>query len=405
MSPKPANDALRAAIARLDPVQLAARLVRLPSHPGLARQEEAAARQLAAWLGEHGVAAELDEAAPGRPNVVARVAGARPGPTLLLCGHTDTVPLNAGDPGYGFSGELAGGWLRGRGAVDMKGPLAAMAAALVVLRERLPAGEVVLAAVVDEEMESIGAERLIARGLRADGAVVGEPTSNRLALGHKGLEWLEVEFVGRAAHGGTPEAGVNAVVAASRFVAAVGERLSPRLATRRHPLIGAPTLNFGTITGGDQPSTVAARCRLTLDRRTVPGERFESVLGELEELLAEIAAVMPGLTTRVGRVAGGMATLEHVALATAPETPIARAAARAVAALRGVAEGPIAFPAWTDGALLAEFAGIPTVVLGPGDLAFAHSRREAIPAAEIDDAAWLYAHLALEFCAGEPASP
>lgn len=405
MSPETTNEALRAAIARLDPVQLAARMVRLPSHPGMARQEEAVAQELAAWLGEHGVEAELDEAAPGRPNVVARVAGGGPGRTLLLCGHTDTVPLNAGDPGHGFSGELAGGWLRGRGAVDMKGPLAAMAAALVALRDLLPAGEVVLAAVVDEEMESLGAERLIARGLRADGAVVGEPTSNRLALGHKGLEWLEVEFTGRAAHGGTPEAGVNAVVAASRFVAAVGERLCPRLATRRHPLIGAPTLNFGTITGGDQPSTVAARCRLTLDRRTVPGERFEGVLAELEELLAEIAVVMPGLATRVGRVAGGMATLEHVALATAPEAPIALAAARAVAAVRGVAEAPIAFPAWTDGALLAEFAGIPTVVLGPGDLAYAHSPREAIPAAEIDDAALLYARLALEFCAGEPTTP
>jgi acetylornithine deacetylase/succinyl-diaminopimelate desuccinylase-like protein len=398
-------DALRAAIARLDPVGLAAELVRLPSHPGLPRQEEAVARHLAAWLGRHGIASELDEAAPGRPNLVARVAGERAGRTLLLCGHTDTVPPNAGDPGHGFAGDVVDGWLRGRGAVDMKGPLAAMAAALVALRDALPAGQVVLAAVADEEMESIGAERLIARGLAADGAVVGEPTSNRLALGHKGLEWLEIEFFGRAAHGGTPEAGVNAVVAAARFVAAVGERLCPRFAARRHPLIGRPTLNFGTVAGGDQPSTVAAHCRLTLDRRTVPGESYEGVVAELEELLAEVVAVMPGLRTRIGRVAGGMATMEHVALATDAEASIARAAARAVAATRGVDEPPIAFPAWTDGALLAGFAKIPTVVVGPGDLAFAHSPREAIPTAEIDQAAELYARLALDFCAGDPATP
>jgi succinyl-diaminopimelate desuccinylase len=404
VNPETGNEALGAAIARLDPVRLAAELVRLPSHPGLPRQEEAVALRLADWLGGQGVECELDEAAPGRPNVLARVAGARPGRTLLLCGHTDTVPLNAGNAGHGFSGEIAGGELRGRGSVDMKGPLAAMAVALVALRDLLPAGEVRLAAVVDEEMESLGCERLIARGLRADGAVVGEPTSNRLALGHKGLEWLEIEFTGRAAHGGTPQAGVNAVVAAARFVAAVGERLCPRFAARRHPLIGPPTLNFGTIAGGDQPSTVAARCRLTLDRRTVPGECFASVVAELEELLAEVVAVMPGLATRIGRVAGGMATLEHVALATAPEVPIAVAAARAAAAERDAAEAPIAFPAWTDGALLAAFAGIPTVVIGPGDLALAHSPREAIPAAEIEAAARLYVRLALDFCAGAPAA-
>jgi len=405
VNPESEVDALRAAIARLDPVGLAAELVRIPSHPGLPRQEEAVARHLADWLGAHGLDVELDEAAPGRPNVVARVAGERPGRTLLLCGHTDTVPLNAGEPGHGFAGDLVDGWLRGRGAVDMKGPLAAMATALVVLRDALPAGEVVLAAVADEEMESIGAERLIARGLVAEGAVVGEPTSNRLALGHKGLEWLEIEFTGRAAHGGTPEAGVNAVVAAARFVAAVGERLCPRFAARRHPLIGPPTLNFGTVAGGDQPSTVAAHCRLTLDRRTVPGESFATVVAELEELLAEVVAVMPGLQTRIGRVPGGMATLEHVALATAAETPIARAAARAVAAVRGVDEAPIAFPAWTDGALLAAFARIPTVVVGPGDLAYAHSPREAIPAAEVETAALLYARLALDFCVDAAAAP
>jgi len=395
-------EALRRRIAQLDPVALAAELVRLPSHPGLARQEEAVAQRLAGWLAAHGVVAELDEAAPGRPNLVARVAGARAGRSLLLCGHTDTVPLNVGAPGAGFTGELRDGRLHGRGAVDMKGALAAMAAALVALHERWPAGELVLAAIVDEEMESLGAERLIARGVRADGAVVGEPTSNRLALGHKGLEWLEIEFRGRAAHGGTPEAGVNAVVAAARFVSAVSERLCPRFAARRHPLIGRPTINFGTIDGGDQPSTVAARCRLTLDRRTVPGERFESVVAELEELLAEVVAVMPGLSTSVGRVPGGMATLEHVALETAADAPVAIAAARAVAAVRGVEESPIAFPAWTDGALLAGFAGIPTVVIGPGDLALAHSPRESIATAEIEQAALLYARLALDFCSGDP---
>jgi len=383
------------------PVALAAELVRIPSHPGLANQEEGVARRLAAWLADQGIESRLDYVAPGRPNLVATV-GRRDAatPRILFCGHTDTVPLNAGDPGHGFSGEVRDGRLLGRGASDMKGPVAAMAAALVALDDVLgELGEAaVLAAVVDEEMESLGAEALIRSGISAGTAVVGEPTGNRVALGHRGLEWLAVHFRGRAAHGGTPERGVNAIAAAARFITLVEERLTPVFAARRHPLLGSPTLNFGTIEGGDQPSTVAASCRLALDRRSVPGETFAAISAELRALLDEIERERPGLTATLGRVEGGMATLEHRALLTAEDHPLARAAFAARRFVLGAREdeAPVAFPAWTDGALLAAFGGVPTIVLGPGDLADAHSPRESIAVAEIDAAARIYAALALE---------
>ena len=384
-------------------VELAAALVRIPSHPGVARQEEAVARALAEWLAARGVEARLDEAAPGRPNLLATVRGERPGRHLLLCGHTDTVPLNRDDPGHGFTGDVVAGELRGRGSVDMKGPLAAMAVALARLAGgRLAAGAVTLAAVADEEMESLGAERLVRHDLprlAVDGAIVGEPTGNRLCRGHKGLEWLEAEFVGRAAHGGTPAAGVNAAVAAARFVVALAEDLAPRLAARAHPLIGPPTVNVGTIHGGDQPSTVAARCVVALDRRTVPGESFSAVVAELEELLAGVRRATPGLATALRRQAGGMATMEHGPLFLDAAHPLVAAcdAARAAAGLAPAGHG--AFPAWTDGALLADPGGVPTVVLGPGDLAVAHSPREAVPVAELDAAVELYAAAARAFAA------
>ncbi len=383
-------------------LELAQELVRIPSHPGLRRQEEGVARALAGYLAAHAVPAELAEAAPGRPNLSARVEGAAPGRTLLLCGHTDTVPLNAGDAGFGFSGDVVDGWLRGRGAVDMKGPLAAMAAALVVAHEDavLPAGALVLAAVADEEMESLGAEALVRSRVRADGALVGEPTSNRLALGHKGLEWLVVELAGRAAHGGTPAAGVSAIDAAAHVLSLVEERLEPRLARRVHPLLGAPTINAGTIHGGDQPSTVAARCAIQFDRRTVPGETYEQVVAELAELAREVEARRPGLAITLARMPGGMATLEHLPLEIAADHPLAAAAALAVAAVSGRASAPLAFPAWTDGALLSGFGGIPTAVLGPGDLALAHSPVEALPVAELYEAAAIYLECARRFCGG-----
>jgi len=378
-------------------------LVRTPSHRGLDRQEEAVARILAEWLRARGVEADVKEAAPGRPNVIARVQAPSAGRRLVLCGHTDTVPPNAPDPGDSFSGEIRAGHLWGRGAADMKGGIAAMAAAVAALAatQALRAGEVVLAAVVDEEMESLGAEALIAGGLRADGAIVGEPTENRLALGHKGLEWIEVSFQGKAAHGGTPGAGINAIVAAARFAAQVEAELLPALARRAHPRLGPPTLNLGTIAGGDQPSTVAASCAITLDRRTVPGESYPSVVAELTGLLARVEAGMPGLRTSVRRVPGGMATLEHLPTWVEADHPLAAAVARARPSGTGRKEAPTVFPAWTDASLLANFAGIPSVVLGPGDLALAHGPDERVPLAQVAEAARIYADAARRFCAPE----
>ena len=230
-------DSLVADIEAALPIDLLQRLIQIPSHRGLQQQEAAVAREVAGFLKAHGLPSNSVEVSDGRPNLLCSIEGANEGPHLLLCGHTDTVPLNDGESGYGFSGEIVGGFVRGRGAVDMKGALAAMAAALVALSRSgaLGSGEVTLAAVIDEEMESLGAEHLIRRGFQADGAVVGEPTLNQICLGHKGLEWVEFEFSGKAAHGGTPEAGVNAIEGASRFVVATGEEVPRRRWSRSGP--------------------------------------------------------------------------------------------------------------------------------------------------------------------------
>jgi len=254
----------------------------------------------------------------------------------------------------------------------------------------------------DEETDCSGAVRLMQAlpetGLAPRAVIIGEPTENRLALGHKGLEWLEFRFQGKSAHGGTPQAGINAIDGAARFIDLVRSELIPAFAERADPLLGPPTLNFGTIRGGDQPSTVAAFCKLTADRRSVPGENFASMKKELGALLGRVEKEMSGLGTELRRVPGGMATLEHVALKTEAEDPIALSVGRAVRELSGSEDEPGDFPAWTDGALMAGFAGIPTVILGPGNLQLAHSPREAIEVEQVLEAARLYALTALDFC-------
>ena len=396
-------DALRGAIARSGWLELLQTLVRTPSHPGLPHQEEAVVAALGSYLETQGLPCTAEDVMSGRPNLLCSLEGASPGRHLVLCGHTDTVPLNASDDGHGFSAKVADGMLHGRGACDMKGALAAMAAAMVALRSTggLAAGRLTLAAVIDEEMESLGAEALVKNHFHADGAIVGEPTSNRVALGHKGLEWLEIRFFGRAAHGGTPQAGVNAIVAAARFVGLVEDRLQPQLLTRSHPLLGPPTFNCGTITGGDQPSTVAAACMLRVDRRLVPGETYAGVLAEIRELLSEVERQVPGVRTNVARMRGGMATLEHRSTVLEGDHPLAKALVRSATTAQGEERPVVAFPAWTDAALFSNFSSIPSIVLGPGDLAHAHSPREHVPLAEVEEAALIYALAAQTFCVGE----
>jgi acetylornithine deacetylase/succinyl-diaminopimelate desuccinylase len=390
-------------IESTDPIDLLAGLVQIPSHPGVVDQEEGVATALAEYLEAWGLRPQLEVVKDGRPNLLCTLEGGAPGPHLLLCGHTDTVPLNANDPGFGFAGTIEEGRLLGRGSADMKGALAAMAAAMAAL-SRNPgsiSGRVTLAAVIDEEIESLGAEHLIGSGFAADGAIVGEPTRNQICIGHKGLEWLEIVFTGRAAHSGTPQAGVSAIDAAATFVHRAKAELTPSYSDRADPLLGPPTLNFGTVRGGDQPSTVAASCVLTADRRSLPGEDFDFICRELGGLLAAVEADMPGLGTELRRLPGGMATLEHVALKISPSDPVVRAVSAARSRVCGSVGEFGAFPAWTDGALLAAFADIPTLILGPGDLAVAHSPAESIEIVQVIEATRIYATAATVFCGGE----
>jgi len=382
-------------------LELLQAMVRAPSHPGVTRQEEATARALEAYLGRHGITCELVEVREGRPNVIATLEGRAPGPHLLLCGHTDTVPPNAGSQADFFSAAVENGRVLGRGTVDMKGALAAMAGALADIRgSGGPAsGRITLAAVIDEEMESLGAEALIKSGFRADGAIVGEPTENRVAIGHKGLEWLEARFFGRAVHGSVREQGVDAIAAAAQFVGLVETDLIPGFEARRDPVLGLPAINLGTIRGGQQPSMVAAECRVQLDRRWVTTETIEQVFDDLERLLDRVRAARPGLRTELARMPEGMATMLHGPLVIDREHALVRAALGAFGDAGRPAPPTTVFPAWTDGALLSREAGIPTLIWGPGELALAHSAEESVPAEEIFLAARLYAAAARRFTA------
>ncbi|HEX9632952.1 MAG TPA: M20/M25/M40 family metallo-hydrolase, partial [Gemmatimonadales bacterium] len=261
--------------------------------PGGGGEAEVAA-YTAGVLERLGLEVTRHEPAPGRVSVTGRLRGAGGGRSLMLNAHYDTVGVEGMlDP---FSGTVLEGRLYGRGAYDMKGALAACigaAKALVDERARL-AGDVVIAAVADEEDASIGTRDLVER-VRVDGAVVTEPTALELCVAHKGFVWIELEVEGRAAHGSKPELGVDANLRMAAVLNRVGDLIRALAARRPHPLVGPPSLHVATLTGGTGLSTYAARCVAGLERRTIPGETETQVLKEVDDVLDAARRADPSL--------------------------------------------------------------------------------------------------------------
>jgi acetylornithine deacetylase len=328
----------------------------------------------------------------GRSNVIAILRGSGNGRSLLLNGHMDTVGVD-GMTIEPFKPFVENGKLHGRGACDMKGALAAMIGAVKSLfdsRVRLR-GDLTFSAVIDEEYKSIGVKKLV-QEYRADAAIVGEPSEMRVATAHKGFVWIEIEIKGKAAHGSVPEKGIDAIVQAAKVVSGV-ERLQERLGTRVHPLLGAPKIHASMIEGGTDWSIVPERCLLRLERRTLPGESAASVMDEIEELLRTIKHEDPNFN------ATARSTYDMPPLETQRDEKVVQILQQTLVEVAGKKAAIIGLPYWTDGALLAELASIPTCIFGPGDIGVAHSADEYISIEDVLDSAEIYRSIAERFCA------
>ena len=344
----------------MDALQLTRELVAIDSvNPTLvpgAAGEGAIADWLADYLRRAGFDVELDEVAPGRPNVIAMAERSGAGPTRMLCGHTDTVGVEGMTAP--FTPALHDGRLYGRGAQDMKGGLAAMVAGAErwLNAGRRGSGRVVLAAVADEEYASLGAEA-VARRWHADEAIIPEPTGMAVAITHKGFSCVEVVTHGRAAHGSRPADGIDAVLLMGRVLARL-DALNRELQSRPpHPRLGTASLHAGRIVGGSELSVYPARCSLQVERRTLPGEPLDIALTEVAAILDQLgrsdASVRADVKLLLSRPAYGIAE-RHPRPATL----------RQLAAIAGRDAPVTGMSFWTDAALLGA-AGVPTVLFGP----------------------------------------
>jgi acetylornithine deacetylase/succinyl-diaminopimelate desuccinylase len=343
----------------------------------VAPHEEAIGRLIAARLASAGAEVRVIEAERGRPNVLASARGPAPGPTLLVNDHMDTVPAGPRDEWSvdPFAAVIRDGWIYGRGAADSKSGLCSMVMATqIFLAAGGPRrGELFVTAVCDEEVGSrLGTRYLLREGLlRADFGIVCEPTGNRIEVAAKGVLHVEVTTKGRMAHGGKPWAGINAIGHMARIVRAL-EDYAAELASRRHALVGAPSVTIGTIHGGTVPNMVASECRMIIDRRLLPGEDSRAAVAEIEALLARLRGGDRQFraSTRV--------VLDWPSVEVSPDNAVITALSTALAEVLGSPPAIGGKDGGTDAAWIYKEAGIPMVHFSPGESRFVLAADECV---------------------------
>ena len=378
MSHDPAIDLLRDLVA-IDSVN--------PSLVPGAAGEAQIASAIAAHLRQIGLDVHVQEVAPGRPNVIGVLEGRAPGRSLMFCGHMDTVGVEGMETP--FSPAVRSGRLYGRGSQDMKGGVAAMIDAARLTAERgLTRGRLIVAAVVDEEFASIGADALV-KEWSADGAVVTEPTDLQVGVGHKGFAWIDIETHGRAAHGSRPRDGRDAIMRMGRVLRQL-ETLDRELQARTpHPLMGSGSLHASIVSGGRELSSYPDRCRLQMERRTIGAESGDSAL-------QEVLGILDGLSREDAEFeASAVLAFSRPPYELASDHELPRQLVEAMQSLGGD-PAAVGMSFWTDAAVLGS-VGIPTVLFGPGGAGL-HSREEYVTTDDVVTCRDALSRLALSWC-------
>ena len=308
----------------------------------------------------------------------------------MLSGHLDTV----GTENYpdALQSRIADGRVYGRGACDMKAGLAAYLEVARLIRETDTSlkGDLVITGLADEEHLMIGSRDLGQHGPWADYGIIGEPSDMVVCPAHKGQLGFRIQVFGKAVHSSQPEKGINAIEAMARVIEAFRGYDAELMTRNAHQLCGHARSCPGVIRGGTIVSTVPDFCELEVDRRTLPGETTEAVIGEYRRLLDALAETSPGFRYDIVGP-----TLDIAPLDTPMDNPIVKSVTRAYDCVSGTEATISAFFGGSDAPNL----GFPTVVFGPGGIAQAHTTNEFV---EIDDmiaAAKIYLWTALDLLA------
>jgi acetylornithine deacetylase/succinyl-diaminopimelate desuccinylase family protein len=380
-------------IRKKDLVELTTRLIQISTEnpPG---NEKVAAQFLKPILSKMGFKIKTVLSPKGRWNLAAEKRWGRGGRTLIFNGHLDVVP--AGDPSRWkyppFQGKLSKGRIYGRGASDMKSGIASFIHALSVIdlsKIKLHQGGAILHLVSDEESHGHQGMGFLTRrgGIQGDAALVGEPTDLQPVIAQKGALWLRISTLGKSAHGSRPHLGVNAIEKMTKLM----ERLNSIPLEKEHPLLGKPTLGIGTIQGGTKINIVPDRCEIEVDRRMLPGEKKEEVLGELKAIMDSLQSQDPFFQYRMEEI--DFAEPSEVN----PEEEIVKMGVEAIQEVMGTKPSLRAFSGFTDSRFYINQCNIPALIFGPGGTDQSHTTDESVEVDALLHAAHIYGLILINY--------
>lgn len=380
-------------------INLLKEMIKIPSHKNVEWQEDKQVGFIADYLAKHQVTdIKLEYIEENRPNIIARISGNNSGSNLLLNGHTDTIPpYNMVIPPY--TPEIKDGYIKGRGSVDMKGSLAAMISAMVIIAESNIdlGGDLIFAGVIDQEQRSLGTVKLIEDKIDADYAIIGEPTDLRICHAHKGMEWYKIVIKGLSAHGSTPEKGQNTIYHGARIASEI-EKLNLKLMARENSFVSPPTINVGVISGGDDPNIVPNITILEVDRRYTPDENRQDIYEEIERLLVKVNSTYPGFITEVITMEDRVCPLKNMPLTGINQNELTDSLQASLLRFSNRDDSLTYFRGWSDAALFTNKLKIPSLVFGPGLPEKCHSGDESLKIEDLIAAVKIYLNVILDIC-------
>jgi acetylornithine deacetylase/succinyl-diaminopimelate desuccinylase len=385
-------------ISNYEVLKILQELISIEGHKEVDDKESRVAEYIVKLLEKEGIEAELDLIEENRPNVYGYIRGEEDGIELMFNGHTDTIPGFTMDYDA-FKPFVKDGKIYGRGSADMKAGLtAAIASMIAIKRSGVKLSKTVMfAGVIDEEERSKGTERLIEKGIIPNMVIIGEPTQLEVSIAHKGMEWMEVKFKGRATHGSRPHEGINAIYMASEFNRLVMEVLQPEIESKQFDLIGNGSINVGVINGGNDPNIVPDTCTIQIDRRWLPTETLESIYKEVQDLAQKVIDKFGGSfeTREMRELTASMINAPH---SIDIKHALVTEAIKSVEKFTNSKREPRDFPAWSDAGLLSNHSEAKCIILGPGNINQAHANDEFCEIEQVIQGTNIYFDLIQKFC-------
>tara|TARA_B100001750_G_scaffold239078_1_gene246616 strand:+ start:381 stop:1559 length:1179 start_codon:yes stop_codon:yes gene_type:complete len=385
------NSDIKSKIKEEEITNLAQELIKIPSDETAGEKE--VCEYLESFLKSLGMKVRLQEVLPNRPNIIAEVIGDEVGKSIMFNGHVDTVPIGdikkwSMDP---YSAIIKDNKLFGRGSTDMKGSIASMIIAMKFIMNNVKKfnGKIIFTGVMAEETTGLGTQKIVEENIKADMALVGEPSDEKIYRAHKGTMWFNLSTYGKLEHSSESNSeSNNAIINMMKLIMEINE-ISKELETIENNLVGHPSINVGLINGGTKQNMIADSCRISIDRRTLPEEKTDEILDKLRIRLDRLRSLDDRLTfdLEIDTIREAVEVVESEQIVQEVKNALNKV----------INKNPTisGMKATTDMSILVNQGNIPSVIYGPGFIKQAHTVDEFIEVKRLVESSQVYTEILL----------